>query len=154
AMALTDRGTALLEAHEQAAALADFALAEKVANRILKASPEDPDARFQMACIFNRRGELFVGESPSLAKAEESYDRAASLLEKLIDTHKLIPHYREEMAVTLAGRAAVRARSGASRLAEAQRDCDAARTLLTGLIDGQRKKGIRLNPQYLSTLAQ
>jgi hypothetical protein len=107
-----------------------------------------------LACIHSRRGELLGLESPRLAEAEHECERAAQLLEKLVGVHNAVPHYREELATTLAARATVRARLGSSRLSDALRDCEAAQTHLEALIEEQRRKGIRTNPHYLSLLSR
>lgn len=153
-MALTDRGVASLEAGRPAAAGPDLDLAEETADRIAEPGQESYDAQFQVAYICNRRGELLGLEPSRLAGAEQQYERAAQLLQELVATHKVIPHYREELAVTLAGRAAIRAGLGPSSLAEAQRDCEAAQVHLESLIEGQKRKRIRINPHYLSLLSR
>ncbi len=153
-MALTDRGTASLEIGEPAAAAQDLDAAEAVANRIPEQDDESYNAKFQLACICNRRGEVLGLEPSAFANAEQQYDRAAQLLDDLIRSRRLIPHYREEMAVTLAGRARVRAGFGPSRMADAHTDCGAAQTHLEALIEEQKRKGSRINPHYLSLLSR
>jgi hypothetical protein len=56
------------------------------------------------------------------------------------------------MAAALSGRAAVRLAMG--HLADARRDCQAARDHLGGLIAEEARKGAPENPQYLSLLGQ
>ena len=68
------------------------------------------------------------------------------MLEKLISLHNAVTHYREELATTLAVRAAVRVRLGSSRLADGLRDCEAARAHLGSLIEEQSRKGIESIP--------
>ena len=110
------------------------------------------DAQFQLACIANQRGELLSTDLSKLSESEQNYEQAAQILTRLISNHKSIPHYREEMAVTLCGRAAVRLAMG--RIPDAQRDCEAALDHLAWLIGEQTRKGAPENPQYLSLLGQ
>ena len=79
-----------------------------------------------------------------LAESEKNYEQASRILARLIKDHKLIPHYREEMAVTLCGRAAVRL--AMTRIPDAQRDCEAALDHLAWLIGEQTRKGAPENP--------
>ena len=153
-MALTDRGTASMEAGQPTAAAQDLDLAEAVANRIVGPDQKSDDAQFQLGCVYCRRGELIGLDPARLAAAEQQFGQAARLLEDLVGIHNAVPHYREELAVTLAGRAAVRAALGTSRLSDAQHDYEAARKHLEGLIDDQKRKGARLNPQHLSLLSR
>src|SRR5262249_40211478 len=83
AMALTDRGVAALEEGDRTSARHDLDLAERVVNRILEKNEDDNDARFQLACICNRRGELLGLEAVTLSEAERSYTRAEQGLDKL-----------------------------------------------------------------------
>ena len=108
--------------------------------------------QFQLACIANRRGEISSEDASSLAEAEGDYERAAGILARLIEKQEQIPHYREEMAATLCGRAAVRLAAG--RIPDAEQDCEAALGHLTRLIDEQARKGTPENPQYLSLLGR
>ena len=87
-----------------------------------------------------------------LAESEGSYEEASRLLARLIQDHGQVPHYRGEMVAALCGRAGVRL--AAARLADAQRDCEAALDHLARLIGEQERKGAPENPQYLSLLGR
>jgi hypothetical protein len=87
-----------------------------------------------------------------LVDSEKSYEQASQILSRLINNHKLIPHYREEMATTLCGRAAVRL--SLNRIPDAQRDCEVALDHLAWLVAEQTRKDAPENPQYLSLLGQ
>ncbi len=153
-MALTDRAAVSLEADNPDGAEADLKLAETVAEQILASEPDHTDAQFQLASICNRRGELLALNAPGLAEAEKQYGRAQLLLAELVRGRELIPHYREEMAVTLMGRANVRCSQGTEHLADAESDCNDAKRLLEKLIEEQKTKGVRVNPDYLSSLSR
>ena len=58
------------------------------------------DSQFQLACIANQRGELLSTNLSKLPESENNYEQASQILTRLITNHKLIPHYREEVAVT------------------------------------------------------
>lgn len=151
-LALTDRGIASGEAGHGDRASQDFDEAEGVAGQITREDELYDDAQFQIACVSNQRGGL-LGKDPSrLSESARDYEQASRILERLIRDHKLIPHYREEMTVALSGRAAVRLAMG--RVADARRDCEAARDHLGWLIGEQERKGAPENPQYLSLLGQ
>jgi tetratricopeptide (TPR) repeat protein len=150
-MALADRAAASGGAGRHAPALRDFDEAERVASRIPRDEEAYDDAQFQIACISNQRGELLKDLS-RLPESERNYERAAGILERLIKDHALIPHYREEMAVTTSGRAAARLAMG--RIADAQLDCQAALDHLASLVGEQARRGAPENPKYLSLLGQ
>jgi tetratricopeptide (TPR) repeat protein len=152
AMALTDRGVTSRElGHREPAAL-DFDEAAQVAGTVAHDDESYNDAQDQLASIANQRGKLLSTEIAKLAQSESSYEQATAILTKLIINHKLILHYREEMAATLCGRAAVRI--AMKRISDAELDCEAARVHLDGLIAEQTRKGAPENPQYLSLLGQ
>jgi tetratricopeptide (TPR) repeat protein/tRNA A-37 threonylcarbamoyl transferase component Bud32 len=151
-MALTDRGVASREAGDRDRAARDFDEAAEVAGSI---APDDEyynDAQFQLACIANQRGELVITDQSKIPESEKNYEQAYQTLTRLITNHKLIPYYREEMAVTLCGRAGVRL--AMARIPDAQRDCEAALDHLAWLIGEQTRTGAPENPQYLSLLGQ
>jgi serine/threonine-protein kinase len=151
-LALADRGAASKEAGDHDAAHQDFDEAEEVAGQVPREDEVYDDAQFQLACVSNQRGEL-LGKDPSrLPESVKSYQRASQILERLIKDHTLIPHHREEMAVTFSGRAAIRLAMGL--IPDAQRDCKAALDHLAGLIEEQARKGAPENPQYLSLLGR
>ena len=151
-LALTDRGIASRGAGEHDRALHDFDEAEEVASRVLRDEEAYDDAQFQIACISNQRGELLCKDLSRFPESEKNYERATRILERLIEDHKLIPHYREELAVTSSGRAAARLAMG--RIPDAERDCKAALDHLAWLVAEQARKGAPENPQYLSLLGQ
>jgi tetratricopeptide (TPR) repeat protein/tRNA A-37 threonylcarbamoyl transferase component Bud32 len=152
AMALADRGAASGEAGDRDRAAQDLDEAARVAGSVAREDEAYDDAQFQLACIANQRGELLGKDPSSLAESERSFEQASQILVRLIAGHRLIPHYREEMAVTLCGRAAVRL--AGARITEAQRDCEAARDHLAWLVGEQTRKGAPENPRYLSLLGQ
>ena len=151
-MALTDRGTASQETGDRGIATHDFDEAERVAASIAQDDEIFNDAQDQIACIAIRRGELLKKDPAKLVESEKNFDQASGILASLIENHKLIPHYREEMAVTLCGRADVRL--AMSRIPDAQSDCQAALGHLDRLIGEQTQKGAPENPQYLSLAGQ
>ena len=151
-MALMDRGVAFKEAGDRDRAALDFDEAAHVAGSIAEDDELHDDSQFQLASIANQRGELLSADHSKLSQAENNYEQAAQILTRLISNHKLIPHYREEMAVTLCGRAAVR--FAMTRIPDAERDCEAALEHLTGLITERTRMGAPENPQYLSLLGQ
>ena len=120
-----------------------------------RVAPDDEyynDAQFQLACIANKRGELLITDLSKFAESEKNYEQAYQTLTRLINNHKLIPHYREEMAMTLGGRAAVRL--AMARIPDAQRDCEAALDHLAWLIGGTNGKGAPENPSISAFLAR
>jgi eukaryotic-like serine/threonine-protein kinase len=151
-LALTDRGAASKGAGEHDRALHDFDEAEEVAIRVPREDEVYDDAQFQIACIANQRGGLLCKDLSRFPESEKNYERATRILERLIKDHKLIPHYREEMAVTTSGRAAARLAMG--RIPDAERDCKTALDHLAWLVEEQTRKGAPENPQYLSLLGQ
>jgi eukaryotic-like serine/threonine-protein kinase len=151
-MALTDRGVASREAGNRDRAAHDFDQAAQVAGSVAQDDEVYDDSRFQLACIANQRGELLSTDLAKLPESEKNFEQASQTLTRLINNHKVIPHYREEMAVTLCGRAAVR--FAMTRIPDAERDCEAALEHLTGLITERTRKGAPENPQYLSLLGQ
>jgi serine/threonine protein kinase len=151
-LALTDRGIAARGTGQPDRALRDLDEAEEVASRVPREEDAYDDAQFQIACISNQRGELLREELSRFPESEKSYERAASILERLIEDHRLIPHYREELAVTTSGRAS--ARHALGRISDAQRDCKAALDHLAWLVQEQSRKGAPENPQYLSLLGR
>jgi len=151
-LALTDRGVASREAGDRDRASHDFDEAAQLAGSIAQDDERFDDSQFQLACIANQRGELLSKDQSKLAESEKSFEQASHILTTLIKDHKVVPHYREEMVVTLSGRAAVRL--AMTRIPDAQRDCEAAVEHLAGLIGEQTRKGAPENPQYLSLLGQ
>ena len=151
-LALLDRGIASREAGDPDRADRDFDEAARVAGSV---APDDElyeDAQFQLACIANQRGELSCADPAKLPESERAYEQATQILTRLMSNHKLIPHFREEMAVALCGRAAVR--RAMARIGDSQRDCEAALDHLHGLIGEEARKGAPENSQYLSLLGQ
>jgi len=151
-LALTDRGVASREAGDRDRASHDFDEAAELAGSIAQDDERFDDSQFQLACIANQRGELLSKDQSKLAESEKSFEQASQILTTLIKDHKVIPHYREEMVVTLSGRAAVRL--AMTRIPDAQRDCEAAVEHLAELIGEQTHKRAPENPQYLSLLGQ
>ena len=84
-------------------------------------------------------GNSVITDLSKLPESEKNYEQAYQTLTRLITNHKLIPHYREEMAVTLCGRAGVRL--AMARIPDAQRDCEAALDHLAWLIGEQTRDG-------------
>jgi tetratricopeptide (TPR) repeat protein len=152
ALALTDRAVASREAGDRDLAARDFDEAARVAGSVAEDDEIYDDSQFQLACIANGRGELLSTDPKALPESEKAYEQAAQVLTRLIGKYKLAPHFREEMTVTLCGRAAVR--GAMARIPDAQRDCEAALDHLTWLIAEQTHKGAPENPQYLSLLGQ
>jgi eukaryotic-like serine/threonine-protein kinase len=151
-LALTDRGAASRGMGRHDPALQDFDEAERVVSQVPREDETYDDAQFQLASLCNQRGDLLGKDLSRFAESEKNDERAALILERLIEDHKLIPHYREEMAVTMSGRAAARLTMG--RLADAQRDCRAALDHLARLVEEEASKGAPENPRYLSLLGQ
>ena len=151
-LALTDRGVASREAGDRDGASHDFDEAAQAAGSVAQDDEVFDDSQFQLACIANQRGELLSKDLAKLAESERNYEQASQILTRLIKDHKLIPYYREEMVVTLSGRAAVRL--AMTRIPDAQRDCEAALDHLGWLIGEQTRKGAPENPEYLSLLGQ
>jgi eukaryotic-like serine/threonine-protein kinase len=152
ALALTDRAVASREAGDRDRAARDFDEAARVAGSVAEDDEMHDDSQFQLACIANGRGELLSTDQKALLESEKTYEQAAQILTKLISKYKLAPHFREEMAATLCGRAAVRV--AMAHIPDAQRDCEAALDHLTWLIAEQTRNGAPENPQYLSLLGQ
>ena len=151
-LALTNRGIASRGTSQTNRALGDLDEAEEVASRVPREEDVYDDAQFQIACISNQRGDLLCKDLSRFPESEKNYERAALILERLTEDHRLIPHYREELAVTTSGRAAARLAMG--RIADAQRDCQVALDHLAWLVQEQERKGAPENPQYLSLLGQ
>jgi serine/threonine-protein kinase len=151
-LALTDRGVAAMEAGDRDGAGRDLDEAARVAGAVARDDEVYDDAQFQLACIANQRGELLSRQPATLVEAERSYEEATRILARLVTDHKLIPHYREEMAAALCGRAGVRL--AMDRIPDAQGDCEAALGHLAWLTGEQARKGAPENPQYLSLLGQ
>jgi tetratricopeptide (TPR) repeat protein len=152
AMALTDRGVASREAGNHDSTAHDFDEAEQVARSVALDDEIYDDAQFQLASIANRRGELLSTDHSKLPQSDNGYEQATEILTKLIANHKSIPHYREEIVVTLGGRAAVRL--AMKRIPDAQHDCEVALVHLDWLTAEQTRKGAPENPQYLSLHGQ
>jgi tetratricopeptide (TPR) repeat protein len=152
AMALTDRGAASGDVGDRDRAALDLDEASRIAGSVPRGDEVHDDAQFQLACIANLRGELASKDSSRLAESEESFEQASSILTRLIGDHGRIPHYREEMAATLCGRAGVRL--VLARIPDAQQDCEAALGHLTWLIGEQVRRGAPENPRYLSLLGR
>jgi hypothetical protein len=133
-------------------ALQDFDEAERVVSQVPREDETYDDAQFQLASLYNQRGELLGKDLSRFAESEKNYERATQILERLIKDHALIPHYREEIVVTTSGQAAARLAMG--RIADAQRDCQAALGHLARLVEEEARKGAPENPRYLSLLGQ
>ena len=138
-LALADRGVASMETGDRDRAGLDLDEAARIAGAVPQDDEVYDDSQFQLACVANHRAELLSREPSTLAESERSYEEASRILARLITNHKLIPHYREEMAVTFCGRAAVR--SAMNRVPDARRDCEAALEHLTELIGEQAQGG-------------
>jgi eukaryotic-like serine/threonine-protein kinase len=151
-MALTDRGVASKEAGDRDQAAHDFDEAAQVAGSVPPSDEIYDDSQDQLACIANHRGELLSADRSKLPESEKAYEQADQILSVLTNKHKVMPLYREQMAATLCGRAAVRLAS--NRVADSRRDCEAAQGHVTWLIAEQARKGAPENPQYLSLLGQ
>jgi eukaryotic-like serine/threonine-protein kinase len=151
-MALTDRGVASKGAGDRDRATQDFDEAVRVAASVAQDDEFYDDSQYQLACIANQHGELLGTDLSKLSQSEQNYEQASQVLAKLINKHKIMPHYREQMAATLCGRAAVRL--AMTRFPDAQRDCKAAVELLDGLIAEQTRRDAPENPQYLSLRGQ
>jgi tetratricopeptide (TPR) repeat protein len=151
-MALTARGVASGETGERDRATLDFDEASRIAGSMAQGREVYDDAQFQLASIANQRGERSSRDSSSSAESEGYYNEASRILERLIKDHGQISHYREEMAATRGGRAAVRLAAG--RISEAEQDCAAALDCLNGLIDERASQGAAENPEYLSLLGR
>jgi tetratricopeptide (TPR) repeat protein len=151
-MALTDRGVASRGTGDRDRAAQDFDEAARVAGSIAEDDPIYDDSQDQLACIANQRGELLSTDLSKLQESENTFEQADKILSRLINKHKVIPLYRELMAATLCGRAAVRL--AMNRIPDAQRDCEAAQGHLTWLIAEQTRKGAPENPEYVSLLGQ
>jgi serine/threonine-protein kinase len=152
ALALTDRGVTLRETGQRDRAARDFDEAARILGAVAQDDEEYDDCQFQLAAIANERGELLSTDPRALGEAVQSYEHAAQILKRLIDNHKVIPHYREEMARALCGRAAVDI--AMNRIPDAERDCKAALDHLDWLTGEQTRKGAPVNPEYLSLLGQ
>jgi eukaryotic-like serine/threonine-protein kinase len=151
-MALTDRGVASKGAGDRDRATHDFDEAARVSGSIAEDDPIYDDSQDQLACIANQRGELLSMDDSKLPESESTYEQADKILSRLVDKHKIMPLYREQMVATLCGRSTVRI--AMKRIPDAQRDCEAAQGHLTWLIGEQTRKGAPENPQYLSLLGQ
>ena len=152
AMALTDRGVASREVGNRDRAAFDFDEAAQVAETVAQDDESYDDSQYQLALIAKQRGELLSTDVAKLPQSESSYEQAIAILTKLITNHKLVPHYREEVAAAHCGRAAVRI--AMKRISDAVLDCEAALVHLDGLIAEQTQAGAPENPQYLSLLGQ
>jgi tetratricopeptide (TPR) repeat protein len=152
AMALTDRGIASIQAGDGANAAGDFDAGERVVSQISREDELYDDAQFQIASIANQRGELLSKDHAKLADADGSFEQASAALSRLIDDHKLIAHYREEMTLTHIGRATVHL--AMNRVQDAKHDCQSALDLVSRLIDERKRKGAPESPENLSLLAR
>jgi tetratricopeptide (TPR) repeat protein len=152
AMALTDRGAASGEAGDREHAALDLDEASRIAGSVARGDEVYDDAQFQLACIANLHGELASQDASRRAESEESFEQASRILTRLIGDHGRIPHYREEIAATLCGRAGVRL--AMARIPDAQQDCEAALEHLTWLIGEQLRRSAPENPRYLSLLGR
>ena len=152
AMALTDRGIACGEEGDDANAAGDFDEAAKVASQIPRGDEFYDDAQFQLASIANQRGEMLSKDLSKLAESETSFEQASLILSRLIDDHKPIAHYREEMTLTLVGRAV--ARLAMDRTLDSERDCQDALNLVSRLIEQRTRGGAPESAQYRSLLGR
>ena len=151
-MALTDRGAASEALGDYDTASRDFDSAEMAATQVGRQDEAYEDAQYQLAHLANVRAAFLANARQQYGASVQSYNRASAILERLIKDHALIPHYREELAVTASGRAAVHMVVG--DIPAAQRDCKTARELVERLIDEQSSKGDPENPTYLSIVAR
>jgi tetratricopeptide (TPR) repeat protein len=151
-MALADRGVAFREAGDRHRAARDFDEAARIAQMVAKGDECYDDSQFQLAVIANQRGELLSADRPTLPESELSYTQAEEILTRLISNHELIPHYREELAAALCGRAG--ARVAMNHIPDAEHDCTAARDQLDRLIGQRAPTDARENAEYLSLLGQ
>jgi tetratricopeptide (TPR) repeat protein len=151
-MALTARGVASGEVGDPDRASQDLDEAARVAGSVARDDDVYDDAQFQLASIANRRGELSSKDPSRRAESERSYEDASGILARLIAAHRQIPHYREEMAVTLCGRSAVHVAT--AHIPEAQRDCASAQDYVVSLIEQQERRGAPENAEYLSLLGR
>ncbi len=151
-MALTDRAAASKEIGRLEDATADLEAAARCAHRILQGKDQFEDAQFQLAVISNQRGDLLARNPARRAESAECFDQAAEILSTLVKRHRLIPHYREQLAATLLGQGSVCLAQG--RLAVAYQNCETARNGLEELLREHARKQSPENPQYLSLLGQ
>jgi eukaryotic-like serine/threonine-protein kinase len=151
-MALIDRGVASEGAGDRDAARHDLDNAKKVAGQVPRGDGVFDDAQFQTARAYNYQGYLLAKDLARPFESLENYERASRILDKLIGDHTAIPHYREELAATLAGRAA--ARLAMDQISDAERDCRAALEQLAQLVRERASKQAPENPQYLSLLGR
>jgi eukaryotic-like serine/threonine-protein kinase len=151
-LALIDRGIASDGTGNRDDARRDLDEAERVAGQVPRGNGFYDDAQFQIARVCNQRGDLLAKDPPQPIESLENYERASRTLDRLIKDHTVIPHYREELAATLSGRAAARLALG--QVADAERDCQAALEQLARLIREQTAKHAPENPQYLSLLGR
>ena len=91
----------------------------------------------------NQRGELLSKDHSKLAESETSFELASLILSRLINDHKPIAHYREEMTSTLVGRTV--ARLAMDRTPDAERDCQDAFDLVSRLIEERTRGAVLRN---------
>ena len=151
-MALTNRAVATKEGGNHEHALEDLEEACRIASEVPQDDYSFEDAQFQLALISNHYGQLLARDQARLSESDDSYEKALGILNRLIQDHKLIPHYREEMAVTLSRRASLRLLQ--DRTTDAQHDCEAAQEHIVRLLGEQSRHGSLENPQYLSLLGE
>ena len=140
-LALTDRAIGLAQLNQHEKARDDLERAERLCLNTLIDDPEDNEAAFQLVCIDCERAEVLARDRSNFAEAEQRFDRAARGIGKLISQYKLLPQYREQLAVVLRGRSAVRFAIGPSRHQDARKDCDDSQLLFESLIEEQEGQG-------------
>ena len=145
-MAVENRGAASEAAGAHDDASYDYDFAERVIVDVGRASEVFDDAQYEIARIANARAELLAKTLSRLPEAQKNYDRAAEVLDRLIYDHASIAHYKEELAVTLCGRAAVHL--AMRNVPAAQRDCRIARDQLPRLIEERARTGTRRTPTF------
>jgi serine/threonine-protein kinase len=151
-LALTDRAIASKEAGEREQALHDLEEAAGLARQVPQDDEWFDDMQLQLATISNRKGELLTKDQARLAEADESFEQASGILQRLIKNHAEMPQFREEFVTTLLGRAELRIAQG--NVADALRNCEEALEHVAWLMGEQVRKGSPENPHYLSSRGQ
>lgn len=144
AAALTSRGASAKQTQDFRSAEDNYRRSIEVAGKLLPGSDYLTSAQLQMGTALNELGRVVGADPNRRSEARVSFDRAIQILDSLAKESTNFPYYREALAASFAGRATVH---DAARMADAEKDCDTAKSILTALLQSEPD-----NPDYLSQL--
>jgi tetratricopeptide (TPR) repeat protein len=145
AVALTTRGVTAKKTPAQKSAEHDFRRATELSEQLPQGSDYFTSGQLQMGLALNELGRLLGENAANYPTAKQAFDRAIQVLEPLAKESSEYRYYRKALAAALAGRAAL---YPSEEISSAQKDCDQAVAILTGILNSEPE-----NPNYLSQQA-